>query len=225
MSWILNIDTAVRTASVCLARDNKSIGLKVNVLQNEHASWLQPAIASLLSENNLSIDGIDAVAVSAGPGSYTGLRVGMAAAKGLCFALNKPLILISTLKMMAVSALSETTLLICPMIDARRMEVFTAMYDHSLTTILEPHNRILSPDTFMEFLDKNSIVFLGNGSDKFKSIISHPNARFKNLSPTAEQMIALSYQGYLNAEFADLAYCEPLYTKEFFSPSIQEKLN
>jgi tRNA threonylcarbamoyladenosine biosynthesis protein TsaB len=225
VSWILNIDTAVHTASVCLAKDNESAGVKINVSQNDHASWLQPAIVTLLSEHNLSIDGIDAVAVSAGPGSYTGLRVGMAAAKGLCFALNKPLILISTLKMMAVGALSETTLLICPMIDARRMEVFTALYDHSLTTILEPHNLILSPDSFSKFLDTNSIVFFGNGSDKFENIVSHPNARFKSLETTAEKMITLSYQGYQNGDFANLAYCEPLYTKEFFSPTIPKSSN
>ena len=167
MSWFLNIDTAVKTASVCLAKDEESIGIKINTSQNDHASWLQPSIALLLSENNVSIEELDAIAVSAGPGSYTGLRVGMATAKGLCFALNKPLILISTLKMMAAGVLSETSSLICPMIDARRMEVFTAVYNHSLDAILKPHNHILSPDSFNEILEQNIVVFFGNGSDKF----------------------------------------------------------
>jgi tRNA threonylcarbamoyladenosine biosynthesis protein TsaB len=219
VSWLLNIDTAVQTASVCLAKDYKSVGLKINLSQNDHASWLQPAIAALLSEHNLSIDRIDAIAVSAGPGSYTGLRVGMAAAKGLCFAIDKPLILISTLKMMAVSALSGTTSLICPLIDARRMEVFTAVYDHSLNTVLKPHNLILSHDSFSSFLEESSIVFFGNGSSKFRNIVSHPNAIFKQLETTAEQMTTLSYQSYQHGDFANLAYCEPLYTKEFFSPA------
>jgi tRNA threonylcarbamoyladenosine biosynthesis protein TsaB len=219
VSWILNIDTAIQTASVCLAKDDESVGLKKNLSHNDHASWLQPAIGALLLEHNLSIDRIDAVAVSAGPGSYTGLRVGMAAAKGLCFALDKPLILISTLKMMAVSGLSETTSLICPMIDARRMEVFTAVYDHSLNTLLEPHNHILSHDSFASFLEEETIVFFGNGSEKFSDIATHPNAIFKQLTTTAEQMISLAYQSYQRGDFANLAYCEPLYTKEFFSPA------
>jgi tRNA threonylcarbamoyladenosine biosynthesis protein TsaB len=219
VSWLLNIDTAVQTASVCLAKDDKSVGLKINLSQNDHASWLQPAIASLLSEHNLSIDEVDAIAVSAGPGSYTGLRVGMAAAKGLCFALNKPLILISTLKMMATAVLSETSLLICPMIDARRMEVFTAVYDHSLNTVLQPHNHILSHDSFASFLEGRTIVFFGNGSAKFRNIVAHPNAIFKQLEITAEQMTTLAYESYRKGDFANLAYCEPLYTKEFFSPA------
>lgn len=219
MSWILNIDTAVQTASVCLAKDDKSVGFKKNLSQNDHASWLQPTIVTLLTEHDLSIDELDSVAVSAGPGSYTGLRVGMAAAKGLCFALNKPLVLVSTLKMMAVGALSEASSLICPMIDARRMEVFTALYDRSLNTLLEPHNHILSQDSFASFLEEKPIAFFGNGSDKFRNIIAHPNAIFLQLETTAEQMTALAYKSYQNNDFANLAYCEPLYTKEFFSPA------
>jgi tRNA threonylcarbamoyladenosine biosynthesis protein TsaB len=219
VSWLLNIDTAVQTASVCLAKDNQAVAIKMNFSQNDHASWLQPAIASLLSDHKVKIDQVDAIAVSAGPGSYTGLRVGMATAKGLCFALNKPLVLVSTLKMMAAAALSETSSLICPMIDARRMEVFTAVYDHSLNTIVEPHNRILLQDSFAELLEKEVCVFFGNGSDKFKNIVAHPNAIFKQIEATAEQMTTLAYQGYQSKDFANLAYCEPLYTKEFFSPA------
>jgi tRNA threonylcarbamoyladenosine biosynthesis protein TsaB len=143
----------------------------------------------------------------------------MAAAKGLCFALDKPLILVSTLKMMAVSGLSETTSLICPMIDARRMEVFTAVYDHSLNTLLEPHNHILSHDSFASFLERKTIGFFGNGSEKFRHIVTHPNAIFEQLTTTAEQMTSLAYQSYHRGDFANLAYCEPLYTKEFFSPA------
>ena len=222
MSWLLNIDTAVETASVCLALDDKPIAVKVNPSQSDHASWLQPAIAALLLENNLSLKEIDAFAISAGPGSYTGLRVGMATAKGLCYALNKPLILINTLQMMAVGALKESASLLCPMIDARRMEVFTAVFDHDLTPVVEPHNCILSENSFLEILSQDSISFFGNGSNKFKSLVYHPNAIFKYLETTAEQMVGLSYQSLLKNSFADLAYCEPQYGKEFFSPAFKK---
>lgn len=225
MSWLLNIDTAVETASVCLALDDKPVAVKVNPSQSDHASWLQPAIATLLLENNLSLKEIDTFAVSAGPGSYTGLRVGMATAKGLCYALNKPLILVNTLQMMAVSALKESTSFLCPMIDARRMEVFTAVFDHDLTPVVEPHNCILSENSFLEILSQDSISFFGNGSNKFKSLVYHPNAIFKYLETTAEQMVGLSYQSLLKNSFADLAYCEPQYGKEFFSPAFKKVNN
>jgi tRNA threonylcarbamoyladenosine biosynthesis protein TsaB len=220
--WLLNIETAVQTASVCLSQDDKAVGVKINPSQSDHASWLQPAIASLLSENNLTLRDIDGFAVSAGPGSYTGLRVGMATVKGLCYALNKPLMLINTLQMMAVSALKESASLLCPMIDARRMEVFTAVFDHSLNTIIEPHNCILSANSFAELLSQHSIVFFGNGSDKFKGLAFHQNAIFKNLDATAEQMVSLSYQQFLNKNFDSLAYTEPLYGKDFFSPALKK---
>ena len=225
MSWLLNIDTAVETASVCLALDDKPIAVKVNPSQSDHASWLHPAIAALLLENNLSLKEIDAFAISAGPGSYTGLRVGMATAKGLCYALNKPLILINTLQMMAVGALKESASLLCPMIDARRMEVFTAVFDHELTTVVKPHNCILSENSFLEILSQDSIVFFGNGSNKFQSLVYHPNAIFKYLETTAEQMVGLSYQSLLKNSFADLAYCEPQYGKEFYSAASKKFSN
>lgn len=222
MGWILNIDTAVQTASVCLAKDDQPVCIKINPSQRDHASWLQSAIAVLLLENDTPIKNIDAVAVSAGPGSYTGLRVGMATAKGLCYALNKPLIVVGTLQMMAVSALKEPATLVCPMIDARRMEVFTAVFDRTLKIVVEPHNCILSGNSFIDLLAHNSIVFFGNGSDKFKSMVFHQNAIFKYLETTAEQMVSLSHRNFINKNFADLAYCEPLYGKEFFSPAIKK---
>ncbi|HUS01972.1 MAG TPA: tRNA (adenosine(37)-N6)-threonylcarbamoyltransferase complex dimerization subunit type 1 TsaB [Chitinophagaceae bacterium] len=223
MSFLLHIDSAVQTASVCLSKDGKTLALKINPLQTDHASWLQPAIQALLEENNVSINNIDALSVSSGPGSYTGLRVGMATAKGLCYTLNKPLILINTLQMMAVSALNESCTLICPMIDARRMEVFTAIFNHSLHAVVPSHNFILSENSFVDLLEKERIIFFGNGSEKFRSMTSHPNAIFKHLETTAEQMVGLSYQSFLNKDFANLAYCEPLYGKEFFSPAVGKK--
>jgi tRNA threonylcarbamoyladenosine biosynthesis protein TsaB len=223
VNWILNIDSAVQTASICLAKDGVKVGFKINPSQTDHASWLQPAIASLLAEHDVGIKNIDAFAVSAGPGSYTGLRVGMATAKGLSYTLNKPLILINTLRMMAVSALNEPSpSFICPMIDARRMEVFTAVFDRSLNTVIEPHNTILSADSFIEIVAQGPVLFFGNGSEKFKNMVSHENALFKNLAANAEQMVGLSHQGFLDKNFADLAYSEPFYSKEFYSPAFNK---
>ena len=167
------------------------------------------AIKEMMEEAGISLQQLDAIAVSSGPGSYTGLRVSMATAKGLCYALQKPLITVGTLKMMAVAAREASTDLLCPMIDARRMEVFTAVYDHSLSEILSPVNIILDNESFKGLLEKHSILFFGNGSEKFRSLISHPNASFKNLEATAEHMTGLSYSQFKNKEFADLAYTEP----------------
>jgi len=131
VSLILNIDTAVQSASVCLSENNDLIGLKINPSQKDHASWLHIAIEQLLKENAIDLQKLAAIAVSAGPGSYTGLRVGMASAKGLCYVLNIPLITVDTLKMMANAAVVENTDLLCPMIDASRMDVFAALFDKS----------------------------------------------------------------------------------------------
>ena len=219
MSFILNIDTAVQTASVCLAEEGVSKGLKINASQKDHAAWLQPAIARLLQEQSLPIHHLKAIAVSAGPGSYTGLRVGMATAKGLCYALNIPLIAISTLKIMAWGAKNEEAEIICPMIDARRLEVFTAIYNRELHEWLPPQNLILAADSFKEFLQKGKTLFFGNGSEKFKAIVSHPNAIFKKIETTAEQMVVLSYDAFQMKKFEDIAYVEPQYGKEFYSPT------
>jgi tRNA threonylcarbamoyladenosine biosynthesis protein TsaB len=221
VSYILNIDTAVVTASLCLAKDDAVMKLKINPSQKDHASWLHVAIKEMMEEAGISLQELDAIAVSSGPGSYTGLRVSMATAKGLCYALQKPLITVGTLKMMAVAAREASTDLLCPMIDARRMEVFTAVYDHSLSEILSPVNIILEKESFKELLEKHSILFFGNGSEKFRSLISHPNASFKNLEATAEHMTGLSFSQFKNKEFADLAYTEPYYGKAFYTTFVK----
>src|SRR5688572_7184516 len=131
MAIILNIDSAVETASICLARESKPIKYAENRNQSDHASWLHPAILKLAADSGTDIHQIEAIAISIGPGSYTGLRVGLAAAKGMCFALDLPLIAVNTLKMMAYTTLNEEATLFCPLIDARRMEVFTAVYDRN----------------------------------------------------------------------------------------------
>jgi tRNA threonylcarbamoyladenosine biosynthesis protein TsaB len=214
---ILNIDSAIQTASVCLAENGQALGLKTNPLQKESAAWIHTAIRELLVAKDTSLQQLNAVCVSAGPGSYTGLRVGMAAAKGLCFALHIPLILVNTLKMMAVAAQAETADLLCPMIDARRMEVFTALYDHELREIMPAANLILDKDSFEKELDRHSICFFGNGSAKFRELTGHGNAFFRDIAITALHLVPLSNQLFINKEFADLAYAEPNYGKEFHS--------
>lgn len=217
MSIILNIDTAVETSSVCLAKNDKALGLKINPSQKDSASWLHVAIKDLMQEQNLTLDQLDAIAVSEGPGSYTGLRVGMSTAKGLCYVSQKPLILINTLQIMAVAAKEEPTDLICPMIDARRMEVFTAVFDHRLNYILPSVNLILNENSFEDLLKDRTISFFGNGSLKFKQLTIHPNAIFKTLETSALLMVSVSNSKFIKQDFVNLAYSQPFYGKDFYS--------
>ena len=221
MSIILNIDTAVQTSSVCLAKNEMPLAIKSNPSQKDSAAWLHVAINELLQEQNLALQQIDAIAVSEGPGSYTGLRVGMATAKGLCYVSQKPLLTINTLQMMAVAAQNESTDLICPMIDARRMEVFTAVFDRQLNYILPPANLILNENSFFDILKSHTVTFFGNGSLKFQQLIEHRNAIFKTFEISALLMVPLSNAKFMEKDFADLAYSEPFYGKDFHSLSRQ----
>ncbi len=219
MSLILNIDTALNTASVCLAKDEEILSLAFNDDQTDHAAWLHPAIAELLQKNGFSPNQLDAVAVSIGPGSYTGLRVGLSAAKGLCYALKIPLITIGTLKLMANVVKEDANSLICPMIDARRMEVFTAVYNKQLGEIIPAHALLLDETCFASLLATEKILFCGTGSKKLQPLVTHLNATFSGETSNASNLSALSIVNFRNNEFADLAYTEPLYIKEFYSPA------
>jgi tRNA threonylcarbamoyladenosine biosynthesis protein TsaB len=227
MSYFLNIDTATEQASVCLSEDDRVLEMLISSDQKNHASFLQPAIQTLLKKTGIQLTEIDAVTVTGGPGSYTGLRVGLASAKGICFTLNKPLIIINTLEVMAIAAKEgeskEDNFLICPMIDARRMEVFTAMYDQSLQIMMEPQPMIIDQHSFAEFLEKQPVLFFGSGAEKLKVILSHPNMRFKNGHHNAGHLAQLAVKPFADQSFADLAYSEPLYLKAFFDPSGKTK--
>ena len=222
MSFILNIDTAIESASICLANNGLYIAEAKNLVRNDSASWLHQAIQTLLESRNFQLSQLKAIAVSSGPGSYTGLRVGMATAKGLCYVLNIPLINISTLQMMLESAIDEETDLYCPMIDARRMEVFTAVYDKKGNEVISPHNKILDDKSFSNLLKDQSITFFGNGSAKLGAIIKSENAIFKQVESTAAHMAKLSFKHFANHSFANLAYCEPYYGKEFYAPTAKK---
>lgn len=219
MALILNIDTAVETASVCLSNDAELISLHINDSPKDHAAWLHTAIGKLISEAKLSPNDLQAVAISIGPGSYTGLRIGLSAAKGLCYALNIPLITVGTLKMMAYAVNKEDAQLFCPLIDARRMEVFTAVYDKSLHEIMKPCAMIVTENSFFDLLSLHKIIFFGNGIKKLQHVLSHANAIFRNDTATAANLPHLAYKNFLEGKFSDLAYTEPLYIKEFYSPA------
>jgi tRNA threonylcarbamoyladenosine biosynthesis protein TsaB len=218
---ILHIETAVQTSSVCLSDGTTILGEKINPAQKDSATWLHTAIRDLMKETRSEFSLLDALAVSSGPGSYTGLRVGMSTAKGLCFALQKPLITLNTLKIMAVSAAKHSKDLLCPMIDARRMEVFTSLYTNTLEEKMTARPMVLDASSFHEILEKETICFFGNGSNKFKSLVSHENAIFMNLETTALHMMELAQMAYSKGNFANLAYTEPFYGKDFHSSAQQ----
>lgn len=220
MNLILNIDTAVETSSICLADGDTIIGVTKSPSQKDSASWIQPAIKEILQQHNFQLRQLAAVAVSNGPGSYTGLRVGLSSAKGLCYALKIPLITVNTLKVMAAAALNTglSTDLICPMIDARRMEVFTTIYNKDLEEVMPQTNMIVDENSFADLLEKHSITFLGNGSKKVETLITKKNAMFVNIENDAKHMCLLTKELYLHRRFDELAYSEPNYGKDFYSP-------
>lgn len=218
MPLLLCIDTAVAAASVCISDGSTIVALKSSADPRDSAGWVHTAIRDLLVEHKLSLRNLDAIAVSAGPGSYTGLRVGMATAKGLCFAAGLPLITINTLQAMAAAAQAEPAGLLCPMIDARRMEVFTAVYDRKLREVLPFQPLELGAGSYSDLLNREPVLFFGNGHPKFRAICTHPNALFKEIAVDARHLAPLALARFEQKGFADLAYAEPFYGKAFFNP-------
>ncbi|MEP6674491.1 MAG: tRNA (adenosine(37)-N6)-threonylcarbamoyltransferase complex dimerization subunit type 1 TsaB [Ferruginibacter sp.] len=222
MSVILNIDTATEIANVSIAKNGIVLESISNENQKDHAAFLQPAIHLLLSKNKISIHELVAIAVVNGPGSYTGLRVAMASAKGLSYALSKPLITVNTLELMAASAIAlgdknPIGAIFCPMIDARRMEVFTALYNANLQLQLDPCAMVINESSFAEQLSQQPIIFFGNGSEKLKPVIKHADALFMSISADVTVLSEKTYGLYQQEKFTDLAYSEPFYIKAFYS--------
>jgi tRNA threonylcarbamoyladenosine biosynthesis protein TsaB len=221
---ILSIDTALETASVAISKNDRMLAVRSNKSQLDHAAWIHEAIQELFTEADCELQQLAAIAVASGPGSYTGLRVGMATAKGLCYALNKPLITETTLMLTATrlkkifdAGTCALPVLICPMIDARRMEVFTMLYNWSLQPVLAPHSLILSDKSFAHELETNNIVFCGNGMPKWKDICSHPHAVFSNNSHDISDLAEIALDKFKNSLFSELAYTEPDYFKNFYT--------
>lgn len=221
MSYLLNIDTSNEIASVSIAKDGLVIESVQNHIQKEHAGFLHPAIEKLLKVTKMDLKEMDAIAVTEGPGSYTGLRVGMASAKGLCYALDKPLITVGTLDSLALAAIRQSkevvtgSALFCPMIDARRMEVFTAVFDSGMKKILSERAMILEKSSFSNLFEGKQMIFMGNGAEKWKSFSDSDKYTFIIIENIRDSMAQLSHNKLITNDFANLANVEPLYLKAF----------
>jgi tRNA threonylcarbamoyladenosine biosynthesis protein TsaB len=225
MSTILQIETATTSCSVALSRDGKLLDFKQINARNIHAEVITLYIDELLVNQKLSYNDLDAIAVSSGPGSYTGLRIGVSTAKGLCFALDKPLIAIETLESMAYGVITtdgfeqDENLLLCPMIDARRMEVYTALFDTSGNRVRETAAEIIDEQSFSSYLANHKVLFFGDGAEKCKSVLaSNPNALFlDDFANPAIHLTSKAAQKFQSGQFEDVAYFEPFYLKDFIA--------
>ena len=219
---ILHIETSTDLCSVALSRGMHCLAVKENFEGRNHAALLTPYIEDLLSTNDISVHQLDAVAVSSGPGSYTGLRIGLSVAKGLCYGGHIPLIAVSTLQAMSLGFVLQHNVpassLLCPMIDARRMEVYTALYDVSGKQMKNVSAEIITEQSFVSWLDQQQIFFFGNGAAKCRIAITHPHAVFpENFTHSARYMIQPALQAYSEKKFEDAAYFEPFYLKDFIA--------
>ena len=217
---LLCIETSGKNCSVALFEGLQLVSIReVHSEQFSHSENLHVFIEQVLKESNLQPKAIKAIAISAGPGSYTGLRIGVATAKGLCYGWDIPLIALPTLRILAEQVSYEFTDIeyIIPMIDARRMEVFTTVYSHDFSPILGERAEILTESTFDTYLNKGKTIFLGDGITKFQAICKHKNAYFwENKFPSAKQMGRLALEKYQSQAFEDIAYFEPFYLKEVY---------
>lgn len=220
MSCIFHIETSTEACSVAVSEDGLAVFSKEDLKGPSHAVQLGVFVDEALSFADSRGMPLDAVAVSCGPGSYTGLRIGVSMAKGICYGRNVPLIGLPTLEVLCVPVLLHHDLpedaLLCPMIDARRMEVYAAVYDRALNSVRETAADIIDGDSYREFLDKHPVYFFGNGAAKCREKITHPNARFvDDIRPLAKWMFPLAEKAVLARDFKDVAYFEPFYLKEF----------
>jgi tRNA threonylcarbamoyladenosine biosynthesis protein TsaB len=226
MSLILGLETAASICSVSLVKDGNLLAIRETDGAKEHSATLTGFIADVFSEAGLKYNQIDAVAVSMGPGSYTGLRIGVSSAKGLCYALDKPLIAVDTLKSLAWQALQRCKLqgidaeniLFCPMLDARRMEVFTALFDPNLQIVEAVNALVVTDDAFRAYTEKE-IIYFGDGAAKCQTLLAGKNnfSYFENITLSGEAICMLAEMEFALNNFADLAYCEPFYLKDFIA--------
>ena len=216
MAVLLNIETSTKNCSVSIADNGKIVAMKeLNNGNYSHAEVLHPFIEDILKEAGMLIGELEGVAVSKGPGSYTGLRIGVSAAKGLSFALNIPLISIDTLHSLSHAITVEAGTIV-PMLDARRMEVYAAVFDKTHKQIRTIEAEVIEDSSFSEYLALGKVYFLGDGAQKCKETITHKNAIFvSDKFPSSEQMAVLSHEKFLRKETEDLAYFEPFYLKDF----------
>ena len=226
MSLILGIETATSICSVALVRDGKLLAIRESRGARDHSGTLTTFIAEVFTEARLTFPQMDAIAVSMGPGSYTGLRIGVSSAKGLCYALDKPFIAIDTLKSLTWQAIQKCMLLekgmenilFVPMLDARRMEVYTAIFDQNFQVIEPVNAHIITEDSFMAFAGKE-IIYFGDGASKCKPSFELKNnyTFLDNINLSAIAICMLAECEFQNSNFADVAYCEPFYLKDFIA--------
>ncbi len=234
MATILNIETSTEVCSVVLSKDGKVLFEKESTEGLNHSMLLTVFIEQLFNENSLEMNTLDAIAVSKGPGSYTGLRIGVSVAKGLCYALDIPLIAIGSLdalgfytsqNLAGFSSVSANNLLFCPMIDARRMEVYTALYNMKGENIQPVSAEIINENSYASYLKDNKILFFGNGAEKCRNLLTHPNAQFEGpVKTSARFMQNLAETKYNNGEFENVAYFEPFYLKNFVATIPKNKI-
>ncbi|WP_461453184.1 tRNA (adenosine(37)-N6)-threonylcarbamoyltransferase complex dimerization subunit type 1 TsaB [Mucilaginibacter sp.] len=220
---ILQIETATTVCSVALAKDGEVLAFKQIDQRNVHAEVITLYINEILNSTGTKYSELDAIAVSCGPGSYTGLRIGISTAKGLCYALEKPLIAIETLESMAYGAITESKLakgniLLCPMIDARRMEVYTAIFNSKGGRIAATSAEIIDENSFTDILQDNKILFFGDGANKCETTLLHPNALFlPGFINSATHLTLKAKEKFESKDFEDVAYFEPYYLKDFIA--------
>ncbi|MBU2974290.1 tRNA (adenosine(37)-N6)-threonylcarbamoyltransferase complex dimerization subunit type 1 TsaB [Zobellia sp. B3R18] len=217
MGIILNLETATTNCSVSIAKEGRVLVIKEHDTPNySHAEQLHVFIQEVLKEVNMDASELDAIAVSKGPGSYTGLRIGVSAAKGLCFALDIPLISIATLESMAEQVSSKEIDFVIPVLDARRMEVYSSVFDKDKNEVRPTEAEIIDENSFADFLNKGKVLLVGNGAEKCKSVLSNTNLSFDaSVVPSANEMARLSYKKFKAGQFEDVAYFEPYYLKDF----------
>ncbi len=225
MALILSIETTTAVCSVAIAQNGQLIGYRETNSKNSHAEILNSYIENVLQESKQKLTDLNAIAVSEGPGSYTGLRIGVSTAKGLCYSLDIPLISISTLQSLAFytkeninpNLFKNENLVFCPMIDARRMEAYTAHYNADLMLIRAVEAEIIDDKTYLDLLEEKAIIFSGDGAEKFQDLYkNNPNAYFySEILLSAKGMIVLAEEKFKRKDFSDLAYFEPYYFKTF----------
>lgn len=229
MSLILSIETSTSVCSVALSKDGATIASMREDSPNSHSTLLTILIQRLMESSGFEMPQLNAVAVSGGPGSYTGLRIGVSVAKGICFASGIPLIAIPSLEVMAlgvnIKTLPKDVELLCPMMDARRMEVYSALFDTALNPVKNTCAEIIDENSYQDLLTNKKIAFFGNGAEKcMKTMCYHNIVYVENIVPLASQMDKIAFKRFLEEKFENVAYFEPFYLKEFVASTPKNKI-